>query len=95
MQLLPCAYKQLFGFSCPMCGAQRALVLFLQGHWLEGMVMFPPFIPMTFSFIYVIIKKTIISPFTNIEIKILAIVNLICLLMNFILKNMELLPSIT
>ena len=27
--LLPCAYKQLMGVSCPLCGTQRALVSLL------------------------------------------------------------------
>ena len=27
MQLLPCAWKQLLGISCPFCGFQRAVLL--------------------------------------------------------------------
>ncbi|MBP5370510.1 MAG: DUF2752 domain-containing protein [Bacteroidales bacterium] len=90
MQLLPCAYKQLFGFSCPMCGAQRAIVLFSQCHWYEGMVMFPPFIPMTFSFLYIILKTITKISISERETKILVGTNVIFLLINFILKNVDL-----
>lgn len=38
---MPCAYKQLFGFDCPFCGAQRAVWLGWQGKPWEALKMFP------------------------------------------------------
>lgn len=39
--LLPCAYKQLFGISCPLCGFQRAMLLLFNGHVLDSLYQFP------------------------------------------------------
>ncbi|MFD2518840.1 DUF2752 domain-containing protein [Salinimicrobium flavum] len=39
--LFPCLNKQLFGIDCLGCGAQRALVLVIQGQFKEALVMYP------------------------------------------------------
>lgn len=39
--LLPCLNKQLFGFDCLGCGAQRALVLVLKGKFSSAFKMYP------------------------------------------------------
>lgn len=43
--LLPCAYKSLFGIDCPVCGAQRSLLLLCKGEWKASFLMYPPLIP--------------------------------------------------
>lgn len=43
---MPCAYRQLFGFDCPFCGAQRATLLLLQGRFWESFQLFPALLPM-------------------------------------------------
>jgi hypothetical protein len=43
--LFPCAYKQLFGIDCPLCGGQRSLMLLVDGHWGKSFLMYPPLIP--------------------------------------------------
>jgi hypothetical protein len=53
--LLPCAYKSLFGIDCPICGAQRSLLLLLQGKFVESLYMYFPLIP--------ILSLIIIAPF--------------------------------
>lgn len=45
MQMLPCAYKELFGIDCPTCGAQRSFVLLLEGDLPGSFFMYPPLIP--------------------------------------------------
>jgi len=45
LPLLPCAYKELFGMNCPMCGFQRAMLLLLKGDIVESMKMYLPLIP--------------------------------------------------
>ena len=40
--MLPCAFRQLFGFNCPICGAQRALILLLKGDVAGSSTMYPP-----------------------------------------------------
>lgn len=39
--MLPCLNKKLFGFDCPGCGAQRALVLVFQGDFSAALKMYP------------------------------------------------------
>lgn len=43
--LLPCAYKQLFGIDCPLCGGQRSLLLLMNGDWGKSFLLYPPLIP--------------------------------------------------
>ncbi|WP_294601014.1 DUF2752 domain-containing protein [uncultured Rikenella sp.] len=43
---MPCAYRQLFGFDCPFCGAQRAVLLLLQGRFRESFLLFPALLPL-------------------------------------------------
>jgi len=47
-QLLPCAYKSLFGIDCPICGFQRALVLLLHGDIKQSFLIYPPLLPAVF-----------------------------------------------
>ena len=43
---MPCAYRQLFGFDCPFCGAQRSRQLLLQGRLRESLLLFPALLPL-------------------------------------------------
>lgn len=40
--MLPCAYKQLFGISCPLCGFQRYVLCLIDGDVIGSIKMFPP-----------------------------------------------------
>ena len=40
--LLPCAYKSLFGIDCPACGIQRSLISLLNGDLQESFFLYPP-----------------------------------------------------
>lgn len=42
--MLPCAYKYFFGIDCPICGAQRSLLLLMQGNFVESFRLYPPLI---------------------------------------------------
>lgn len=39
--MLPCLNKQLFGFDCLGCGAQRAFFMVLQGQFYAALRMYP------------------------------------------------------
>ena len=43
--MFPCAYKQLLGFDCPLCGGQRSLLMLLSGDVKGSFLMYPPLIP--------------------------------------------------
>jgi len=40
--MLPCMFKQTFGFDCMGCGLQRALYLLVQGDFYGAFVLYPP-----------------------------------------------------
>lgn len=40
--LLPCFNKWLFGFDCPGCGMQRALLFLARGDWAAAWERYPP-----------------------------------------------------
>ncbi len=40
--MLPCAFKYFFGIDCPICGAQRSLLLLMQGDFDASFKMYPP-----------------------------------------------------
>lgn len=42
LTLLPCLHKQILGFSCPICGLQRSLLLLWDGEVWASVVQFPP-----------------------------------------------------
>lgn len=44
--MLPCLHKKLFGFDCPGCGGQRALVFLLQGEFTKAFFMYPAIYPL-------------------------------------------------
>ncbi|MBN2347435.1 MAG: DUF2752 domain-containing protein [Bacteroidales bacterium] len=59
--LLPCAYKQIFGFDCPACGFQRALIELLKGNIKDSLLEYPGLIPtvvLVGVFIFHLFRKT-------------------------------------
>lgn len=40
--MIPCMSKTLFGIECPGCGAQRSLLLLIQGDFQAAFHMYPP-----------------------------------------------------
>jgi hypothetical protein len=45
MELLPCLYKSLFDFDCPICGFQRSFLLLFNGKFVESFKMYAPLLP--------------------------------------------------
>ena len=54
--MFPCFYKQVFGFSCPMCGSQRAVALLCQGRVWESLRMFPPLAPLAITLLVLVLR---------------------------------------
>lgn len=84
--MFPCAYKQLFGIDCPLCGFQRSLVLLFNGEFVESLIMFPPLIPiLSYSLILVFLAISG-KIFRTKAIRISSMVILIIILVNYLLK---------
>lgn len=54
--LLPCLNKSLLGIECTGCGGQRALLLFLQGHFGEAFHMYPAIYPILLLLIFLVVN---------------------------------------
>ena len=85
--LLPCFYKQVFGFSCPLCGCQRSVILLCQGQFWDSMKMFPPLLPLAITLLMVCLWK-----FTGLlgkkAVLVALVVDAIMLLFNMVYQNL-------
>ena len=54
---LPCAYKTIFGFDCPLCGSQRALILLLKGECKHSFLMYPPLLPVLALILFFLLQR--------------------------------------
>jgi hypothetical protein len=60
--LIPCFIKSHFGFDCPGCGMQRALIALLKGDLLQSLHYHPALIPLILSIIVLIIQLKLKHP---------------------------------
>ena len=54
--LIPCLFKKVFGFECPGCGIQRAIILLFQGRIADSFTMYPALLPMILLISYLTYK---------------------------------------
>ncbi|NCA79025.1 MAG: DUF2752 domain-containing protein [Sphingobacteriia bacterium] len=83
--LLPCAYKQLLGISCPLCGSQRAVILLLQGRIWKAIMQFPPLPIIIFTIGFLIVER---KHLTKKQYQPIIFFNLIILFLNCIYQNL-------
>lgn len=85
--MLPCLNKQLFGIDCMGCGLQRSIALILQGQFVDAFYMYPAIYSLI-TLLGVIALNTFrnFNPANKI-IFILAIINGIIIITNFIMKT--------
>lgn len=55
--MIPCLSKALFGYDCMGCGFQRALLLLLNGSFLEAFYMYAAIYPLTIFFFFLLITR--------------------------------------
>lgn len=84
--LLPCFYKQALGFSCPLCGCQRAVVLLCQGQVWESVKMFPPLFPLAITLLLLALKPLTVVVSKKV-IHVALIVDAVFLAFNMVYKN--------
>lgn len=54
--MLPCLNKQLFGFDCLGCGAQRAFLLVFQGKFSAAFAMYPAIYPLLLLLFFILLN---------------------------------------
>ena len=86
--MLPCLNKKLFGMECMGCGFQRSVALLLHGDFIAAFKMYPAIYPLIALLIYVLLNLKF--KFNNAQkiIRLLAIIAIILIVSNFILKLM-------
>lgn len=85
--MLPCLNKKFFGIECMGCGMQRSILLVFQGKFEDAFFMYPAIYSLM-----ALMGVIVFSLFKNFKnsnkiITILAILNGVIILTNFILKT--------
>ena len=85
--MLPCLNKKLFGVDCMGCGMQRAISLVFQGKFEDAFFMYPAIYSL--MILSGVIAFTLFKNFKNANktITILAILNGVIIVTNFIFKT--------
>jgi len=87
--MLPCAYKQLFGIYCPMCGFQTSVISLLKGKYIESMSEFPALFALLITFITYILLSIIKNPKSKSTFKVMLLFDLIIMFITCVLKNIH------
>ena len=83
---LPCAYKQLLGIECPLCGSQRAFIELLKGDIVESYKLYPALIPIIIIVISAVLQIIIKWKHGWKIIRILLIADFGFIMISYILK---------
>lgn len=85
--MLPCLNKKLFGFDCMGCGMQRSISLLMHGEFTAAFYMYPAIYSLITLLGIVVLNYFINFKHSYKIIVILAILNVIIILSNFIIKT--------
>lgn len=53
--MVECHFKSTFGIECFGCGAQRSIILLIEGNIIESLKLFPALLPLLFLIVYTIL----------------------------------------
>ena len=84
--MLPCLNKKLFGFECMGCGLQRSASLVVQGEFTDAFYMYPAIYTLILLLIVIVFNTFRKFRYSNKIITILAIINVVIIVTNFVLK---------
>tara|TARA_B100000809_G_C15077792_1_gene508514 strand:- start:320 stop:604 length:285 start_codon:yes stop_codon:yes gene_type:complete len=85
--MLPCLNKKLLGFECMGCGIQRSISLLFQGDLIGAFYMYPAILTLILLFGFIIVNHFKNYKFAGRVIIPLAIINVVIIIGNFILKT--------
>ncbi|SDB32528.1 Protein of unknown function [Flavobacteriaceae bacterium MAR_2010_188] len=84
--MLPCLNKALFGFECMGCGLQRSAAMVIRGQFVEAFFMYPAIYSLMLLLGVAVTNHFINFKYANVVMIGLAIINVILILGNYILK---------
>ncbi|PZD77039.1 DUF2752 domain-containing protein [Mesonia sp. K7] len=87
--MLPCLTQKFFGFPCPGCGGQRALMLLFKGEFTDAFLMYPAIFPLlAMVLVFVSHQFFQLKNFSSVFTK-LAIISVTLILINYIFKMIQ------
>ncbi|WP_339625649.1 DUF2752 domain-containing protein [uncultured Winogradskyella sp.] len=84
--MLPCLNKKILGFECMGCGIQRSVALLTKGQLTEAFIMYPAIYTLIAMFAFILVNSFKHYKYGTKIITILAIVNVIIIISNFLFK---------
>jgi hypothetical protein len=84
--MLPCLNKKFLGLECMGCGMQRSLSLIFQGEFIAALYMYPAIYTLILLISFALLNSFKNYKFATKIIIILAVINVILIVGNFILK---------
>lgn len=85
--MLPCLNKKMFGIECMGCGMQRSVLLIFKGEFSNAFHMYPAIFTLILLFTLVVINTFKNFRYSSKIITILAVLNGIIIITNFIFKT--------
>lgn len=84
--MLPCLNKTLFGVECMGCGIQRSVVLIFKGQFVDAFFMYPAIYTLILLLCFIGLNYFRNFKSGNKIITILAILNVVIIIVNYLLK---------
>ena len=85
--MLPCLHKKLFGFDCPGCGGQRALVMLLHGDLTEAFFMYPAIYPLVLLGLSILVNLIFPFKYYGKTVSTLTIISIATIVISYIFKQ--------
>lgn len=84
--MLPCLNKKFLGFECMGCGIQRSVALLIRGEFVDAFFMYPAIYTLIGMLGFIIVNTFKNYKYGTKIITILALVNVIIIVSNFLIK---------
>jgi hypothetical protein len=84
--MIPCLFKQTFGFDCMGCGMQRAIYLLSQGRFWDAFQMYPALYSLIILLGFVVKFVIKPNPKNGRTVILLAIANAVIIIVAYLIK---------
>ncbi|MBW8360376.1 MAG: DUF2752 domain-containing protein [Weeksellaceae bacterium] len=85
--MVSCLNKKLFGIECFGCGAQRALLLLLEGKFEEAFHLFPAVYTLLLFLVVIIVNLVDRKRNYTSSLIILAVINVVIMVVSYFIRN--------
>jgi hypothetical protein len=85
--MVTCLNKKIFGIECFGCGAQRALLMVLEGRFEEAFYLFPAVYTLLIFFLAIIVNLVDRKRNYTSSLIILAVINVVIMVVSYFMRN--------